>query len=463
MANEPIGADYLIMGAGAAGMAFADTLLTETDATLAIVDRHHRPGGHWNDAYPFVRLHQPSSFYGVSSHPLGSGAKDQVGFNKGFYELASGPEIVSYYDQVMRQRFLPSGRVQYFPMCNLDADGTVTALLSGERRRAVGRKFVDATYLHPTVPSTRPPLYAIGPGVTCIPPNALPGIAHAHGTFVVIGAGKTGMDSCLWLLENKVDPANICWIVPRDFWMLNRAFRQPGADFFHRTMGGMVTQFEAVLDAQSVDDLFVRMEACGLMLRLDPAVTPPAFHCAVLSEGEREALRRVRNVVRLGRVKRIDKDQVVLDHGDFTPSRDSLYIDCTASGIPTVPPKPMFAGDRITLQWVRFCQPLFSAAFIGHVEASFSDEAEKNRLCCPVPMPRVPADWLRMWAVTLKNVEAWSTAGGISEWIAGTRLDASAKLARDLSETDPDAADMVKRFKQVSKEAAAKIPHLLAN
>ena len=57
--------DYLIVGAGALGMTFADQLLTDTDASIVIVDRHHMPGGHWNDAYPFVRLHQPSAFYGV--------------------------------------------------------------------------------------------------------------------------------------------------------------------------------------------------------------------------------------------------------------------------------------------------------------------------------------------------------------------------------------------------------------
>ncbi len=62
--TESISADYLIMGAGAAGMAFADSVFTETDATIVMVDRHDRPGGHWNDVYPFVRLHQPSSFYG---------------------------------------------------------------------------------------------------------------------------------------------------------------------------------------------------------------------------------------------------------------------------------------------------------------------------------------------------------------------------------------------------------------
>ncbi|MEW1821579.1 NAD(P)-binding protein [Arthrobacter sp. NPDC080031] len=60
-----IEADYLVVGSGAAGMAFADVLLHETDHTMVTVDRHHAPGGHWNDAYPFVRLHQPSATYGV--------------------------------------------------------------------------------------------------------------------------------------------------------------------------------------------------------------------------------------------------------------------------------------------------------------------------------------------------------------------------------------------------------------
>jgi glycine/D-amino acid oxidase-like deaminating enzyme len=108
--------DYLVIGAGAVGLAFADTLLAETDATITIVDRHGKPGGHWNDAYSFVALHQPSAFYGVNSVPLGSGHKDAIGVNAGMYELASGPEVSGYFDAVMRQRLLPSGRVHYFPM-----------------------------------------------------------------------------------------------------------------------------------------------------------------------------------------------------------------------------------------------------------------------------------------------------------------------------------------------------------
>src|SRR6201994_5144381 len=97
-----IDADYLVVGAGAMGMAFVDTLLTETDATVVLVDEGSQPGGHWNSSYPFVRMHQPSAYYGVNSRSLGTDAIDEHGWNAGFYELATGGEVSVYYDQVMR-------------------------------------------------------------------------------------------------------------------------------------------------------------------------------------------------------------------------------------------------------------------------------------------------------------------------------------------------------------------------
>ena len=76
---EHLETDYFVIGAGAAAMAFADELLTSSDARILMVDRRDRPGGHWNDAYPFVRLHQPSAFYGVNSRELGNRSTDAVG------------------------------------------------------------------------------------------------------------------------------------------------------------------------------------------------------------------------------------------------------------------------------------------------------------------------------------------------------------------------------------------------
>ena len=94
--------EYLIIGSGLVGMAFADTLLTETDTNIVIVDRYANPGGHWNMAYPFVTLHQPSAYFGVSSKELSRGVIDTIGLNKGMNDLATGSELLAYFDEVMR-------------------------------------------------------------------------------------------------------------------------------------------------------------------------------------------------------------------------------------------------------------------------------------------------------------------------------------------------------------------------
>ena len=125
--------DYLVIGSGAVGMAFVDTLLTETDDHIILIDRYAKPGGHWNVAYPFVALHQPSQFYGVSSKELSSGLKDETGLNKGFYDLASGARVNAYFDEVMRETFLPSGRVQYFPLCDYKGDYTFESIMTGKQ------------------------------------------------------------------------------------------------------------------------------------------------------------------------------------------------------------------------------------------------------------------------------------------------------------------------------------------
>ena len=71
-----------------------------------IVDKHAKPGGHWNDAYQFVTLHQPAAFYGVNSKVLGEGGND----------LVSKSQILSYYELVQKD-FLATGRVKFYFLC----------------------------------------------------------------------------------------------------------------------------------------------------------------------------------------------------------------------------------------------------------------------------------------------------------------------------------------------------------
>ena len=435
--------DYLVVGAGAMGMAFTDVLLDETDATVTIVDRANRPGGHWNDAYPFVRLHQPSAFYGVNSRPLGSDRIDTDGWNAGLYELASGAEVVAYFDQVMHQRFVPSGRVHYFPMHEFDpatigdgqaadrrgtptGDGRIvgfTSLVTGATTEVlVRRKLVDATYMNVTVPSQRPPTYAIAAGVRHGPVNALATLAEPADRYVVIGAGKTGADACLFLLRSGVDPDDIAWITPRDSWFLDRALIQPG-QFFETTAAAFIDQFRCVAESTSIPDLFERLEAAGLLLRLDESVEPTMYRCSTITRAECEQLRRITDIVRLGRVRRIDTDEIVLDEGSIPTTANTFHVDCTADGLERRPAVAVFDGDRLTLQTVRHCQQVFSAAFIAHVEAAYDDEAHQNMLCGVVPHPDAATDWIRTAYGNSINSAHWNADPELSAWLTSARLD----------------------------------------
>jgi len=409
MTGHAIEADYLVIGAGASAMAFADEILSHSTSSLVIVDQRDNPGGHWNDAYPFVRLHQPSEFYGVNSRELGQQVKYVSGLNKGLYNLAGRSEILAYYDQVMQQRFLPSGRVRYFPMCKVVSDRQFESIPTGQTYSFIAKKrIVDAAYCTFEIPSTSRPKYPVASGVRCVSPNQLPNAVGPTDRYVVVGAGKTAMDVGLWLLERGIDPDCIRWIIPRDFWFLNRANVQPGEEFFLQSFGSVAAQFEAVGAASSISDLFDRLEAAEQLLRLDRDIRPTAYRCAVVSKDELAELRRIRNVVRMGHVRDIQQERIILDEGEIALTADDLVIDCTASGISRRPSTSIWADGKINLQLVRTCQPLFSAALIGFVESNFgSDQALKNSICTPVKFPVVDTDWLLMLAVSAKNRTAW--------------------------------------------------------
>ena len=293
-------------------------------------------------------------------------------------------------------------------MSEVSADGVITSLLSGEQQQVEARRFVDATHSRMQVPSMTTPNYLIGADVTCVPLNELPRRAGSYDEFVVIGAGKTGMDACIWLLGNGADPDSVRWIMPRDSWILDRACFQPGDEGFAALCKSIADQVECVALAESVDDLFARLESAGELRRIDSDVTPEAYHCAILSDGEVSELQRIRNVVRLGRVTSIERDVIQLEQGSIPTSPTSLHIDCLAAGIPGHASVPVFARDRITLQWIGGCQPTFSAAMTGFIEATFDDEALKNRICGPVTPPTVPFDWLRVQRSNLANRACWN-------------------------------------------------------
>lgn len=445
--SNPLEADYLVVGAGAMGMAFTDSLVTETSASVIMVDRHHRPGGHWNDAYPFVRLHQPSSFYGVNSRELGSGTIDQQGWNEGLYELASASEVCSYFDQVMQQQFLPDGRVQFLPMSNY-ADGRITSTVSGNSRAVSAGKVVDATYMNVSVPSIREPLFAVEPDVHCVPVNGLATVSEAYGHYVIIGGGKTSMDACLFLLASGVEPGQITWVRPRDSWILNRKFIQPG-ELAGESVRAQGDQAAAVMAADSIDEVFAKIEPGGALMRLDPSVKPTMYRCATCTEKELDALRTIEDVVRMGHVTRITRDSIELEQGSIPTAVDVLHVDCSADGLARRPVKPVFNGNDITLQAISTCQQVFSAGLIGHVEAAYTSDDEKNKICQVVPHPDSEVDFLRSMRATNANRAQWAQDPALQTWLQHARLDGfSAPPAEGTPAPDPAMLDaMLKAVK----------------
>lgn len=459
--TRDISADYVIVGSGAIGMAFADILLTESDATMIIIDRYAKPGGHWNVAYPFVQLHQPSSFYGVSSRELSAGRKESGGLNDGLGELASGAEVSAYFDDVMRHQFLPSGRVRYFPMCDYRGDGEFISRVSGETYRATAtRKIVDATHLKTSVPSTHTPGFTIDDGVKFIPLNDLPKVEIAPDSYVVIGAGKTGIDACLWLLEQHVEPDKITWIVSRDAWLLDRRNAQMMDEFFFDTIGAAAAQMESIAEATSIEDMFDRLEQTGYLLRIDRNVRPTMFHAATVSKPELEELRRIKNVVRLGHVQSISIDEIGLDGGVIATSANTIHIDCSANAIANRELKTIFQDNLITPQLVRPYQPVFSAALIAHVELNYENDEDKNRLCGLVPLPNHDTDFVLFTLAALQNQHQWSQDKELQAWIAANRLDGASKLVRGIAADDHEKLEVLGRIRKYSPLAAANLQKL---
>jgi hypothetical protein len=434
--------DYLVVGAGASGMAFVDSLLTHSDASVVMVDRRHAPGGHWLDAYPFVRLHQPSANYGVTSRPLGHDRIDVAGINSGFYERATAPEICDYYALVMGD-FVGSGRVRFLPLHDYrgaDAEGHhVTSLLTSAETTIRARTLVDATYVHSEIPSRRPPAYEIDPGARVVPPNDLVDLADAPTRFTIVGAGKTSMDTCCWLLDNGVDPDRIRWIRRRDPWLFERSYMQP-LDLVGRYMQMQAHWVAAAAVAEDASDFAHRLEDVGVYLRLDPDFEPSTWRGATISRAEIDALRSIEQVVRGGYVRRIGTGAVQLTDGEIPSVPGELYVDCTAAGVRPIIPRPMFTPGHIVLQYVTIGIAPWSAATVGLVEATRDDDTEKNRLC---PTLTFEADASHMLRTAYDGMTGLAVRGAepdLNAWTETCRLNPAAGAMSRLDDSDVASA-----------------------
>ena len=167
-----------------------------------------------------------------------------------------------------------------------------------------------------------------------------------------------------------------------------------------------------------------RLERRGALLRIDTDGTPTMYRCATISQAELSDLRRISNVVRKGRVQSLQPGLLTMDEGEHRCAESSLFVNCTADGLERRPAVPIFAGNQVTLQAVRPCQQLFSAAMIGYVESTSADDARKNELCVPTPHPDSATDYLHFLNALVHAQLRWLGDQELFNWLLSSRLDA---------------------------------------
>lgn len=345
-------ADYLIIGAGASPLAFLDTLLQEMpDKKVILVDKKSAPGGHWNDDYDFVKLHQPSITYGISSKALeGSWAK--LILTKAtlpWKHRASKAELLAYFGNFVDSK-VASGQLQYFPECVYDFDQeigngsdsikTTFTSLDGKIKYTVEirDKLINGVNGENIIPSLSPPTFPVDDSVNLVTPNDLYKMKKEKQKsckkkrhFIVLGCGKTAMDSVVFMQTKlKMKPDDISWIIPNDVWMLARERSAP----FRYT--------RALLEADGDQaKASLAMEASGEFVRLDPNITPTRFRFPVIGKDELLLMRKIKNTIRRGRISSIvssDGDGVIIsfenDQQDWivTPEKENIFIHCTSPG-----------------------------------------------------------------------------------------------------------------------------------
>jgi len=361
--------DYLVVGAGTAGMSFIDTMLTENPkATIVLVDKNTTPGGHWTKADDFARLHQPSCFYGVNSLPLGK-HQSKKSRRRERYDLddrATKAEILDYYQTVLRN-FEATGRVRSFfgatydynedqdkhtihhhlTHCGSeyeDLDGDDTSTKNNIVEMEVKCHKVVTVGTDVTVPSMRKLLIPVDKTVASsfVPVNEVSSrvASGRYNHYIVFGNGKTSIDAITHMLGDKaIDPSQITWIVSQEAWYMV-------SDGYKNLHKAMVSTATRVLSSEYVKKIYLGLENDGLdytnsktnskiknhQINVNKNYNfPSLLKGASVTLEQLDQIRSVKNVLRLGSATSIGPHTVHLERGSLEfPPQDTLLVDCMA-------------------------------------------------------------------------------------------------------------------------------------
>ena len=278
---------------------------------------------------------------------------------------------------------------------------TLTSLLQDglDTTVRIKRKLVDCTAMETRVPSTQPPNYKVEEEVSLIPINGLTKVERPWKCYTVVGAGKTGLDALLYLLDQGVRSESVRWVVSNDCWYMSR-------EAIPREGGFAGPKFcQSVIEANNLKEIYKNYEQGGLFMRVDDNVEPSKMRAATISEAEMTKIRTVKDVIRKGRIERISGDKIIFTNGEeLSADPDTLYVDCSANGtLYTRPLEPIFQASKLVLQMVQLPAPTNSGAIIAGLELISKDDTWKNQVVEPLGAPHELEDWFLGLAVSLRN------------------------------------------------------------
>ena len=212
--------------------------------------------------------------------------------------------------------------------------------------------------------------------------------------------------------------------------------------------------------ASSVDELFARLESEGVFLRIDPTVAPTMFRGAIVSEAELHLLRRIEDVVRMGHVRGIERDEIVLDQGRVPTDERTVHVHCAARGLARRPRRPIFEPGRVTIQPFFWGFACYQFAMLGVIEATVESDEQKNGLCPPIAYWDANEDYLTAFLATMASTTAIAAHPRLASWNKASRLNPISGIAAHRD--DPRVVASRERIKRFGLPAAMNLQKLLS-
>ena len=184
------------------------------------------------------------------------------------------------------------------------------------------------------------------------------------------------------------------------------------------------TRWRPSPQATSIDDLFLRLEACGALLRIDRERMPSMFHLATLSPGRGGgAAAHPRRRAAGPRARRSMPTRWAGPGPRARRARHAVHRLHRVGGGLRGRSQPVFQGGRIVLQLLRAAAARIQRRADRLCGGALRQRQGQEPPVQPVPFPHTLDDYARAMAANMCNQFQWGQDKALRQWIRDSRLD----------------------------------------